>query len=327
MYLDKLKMLLHLAQVLFAAIKTILRSALNMMLYYLLSRIFNKLFGFHILVSFFCSMYCISKIVGYFKRLWLMNRIKNKKQDEKILFNELSFQSPRTNDKFEIDWQFLLDDDIKHLFPSIVNIPFNNGWLFFATFTIIEYQINSLEYSFITSLIRTIGFFIILIYGSSIRYQTLFERDRKKSLEFMIKNRDEIEQYIVYSNNTIPIASVCLQILNISENPIFMVQLCQVNSKFDDYFYDITNYTCQNVIERIKIYGNEKQKSIRLIWSLPTCKKNWVYTIKANKFILRNTYKDFSFMPLVNSYVEQYEYIYEYKNLSSEILDDTNKDQ
>ena len=42
-----------------------------------------------------------------------------------------------------------------------------------------------------------------------------------------------------------------------------------------------------------------------------------------NKFILKSTYKDFSFMPLVNSYIEQYEYKY----LSSEIIDEKKKDQ
>jgi hypothetical protein len=47
-----------------------------------------------------------------------------------------------------------------------------------------------------------------------------------------------------------------------------------------------------------------------------------MFAIKANKFLLKNTYKDFSFMPLVNSYVEQYEYFYEYKGLSSEMVAD-----
>ncbi len=230
-------------------------------------------------------------------------------------------------DKFETDWKFLLNDDLKNMFPSIVNIPFHNGWLFFATVIIIEYQINHYNYSYIISLIRTIGFFVILICGSSVRYQTLFERDHKKYIDFMIKNRDAIERCIVYSNNSIPVASVCLQIFNTPENSIFMVQLYQINSKFEDYFCDIANYTCRNLIELIKIYGNTNQKSIRLIWSLPTCKQNWIFAIKTNKFILKNSYKDFSFMPLVNSYVEQYEYIYEYKVLSSEILDDTKKDQ
>jgi hypothetical protein len=186
---------------------------------------------------------------------------------------------------------------------------------------------NNYNYNYIISLIRTITFFIILISGSSIRYQTLFERDRTKFFDLMIKNRDEIERYIIYSNNNIPIVLVCLQIFNTSENSVFMVQLYQINSKFNDYFYDLVNYTCRNLIERIKVYGNEKKKSIRLIWSFPTCKQNWIFAIKSNQFILRNSYKDFSFMPLVNSYVEQYEYSYEYKDLSSNILDDTNKDQ
>ncbi len=231
------------------------------------------------------------------------------------------------NDKFEIDWKYLLDDDAKNMFSSIINIPFNSRSLFFATIIITEYQMNNYNYNYIISLIRTISFFIILISGSSIRYQTLFERDKKKIFDLNIKNRDEIERYIIYSNKTIPIASICLQILNTPENSIFMVQLCQINSKFNDYFYDLANYTCQNLIERSKFYGNEKKKSIRLIWSLPTCKQNWLFAIKSNQLILRNSYKDFSFMPFVNSYVEQYEYFYEYKDLSSNILDDTNKDE
>ena len=225
-------------------------------------------------------------------------------------------------DKFETDWKYLLDDDSKTIFPSIVDIPFKNGWLFFATLMVIDYQQNSLNYSYTISLLRTIAFLIVLISGASIRYQTLFERDKTNFFNLMIKNRDEIERYIVYSENNVPIASVCLQIMNISETQIVMVQLCQLNSKFNDYIYDIGNYICQKLIERIKISGDEDEKSIRLIWSLPTCKQKWMFAIKANKFLLKNTYKDFSFMPLVNSYVQQYEYFYEYKNVPSEIVGD-----
>ncbi len=225
-------------------------------------------------------------------------------------------------DKFEADWKYLLDDDAKTIFSSIVDIPFKNGWLFFATLMIIDYQMNHMNYSYTISLIRTIGFLIILICGSSIRYQTLFERDKKNFFDLMIKKRDEIERYIVYSSNNVPIASVCLQIMNVAENRILMIQLCQLNSKFNDYIYDIGNYICQKLIERLKISGDENEKSAGLIWSLPTCKQNWMFAIKANKFLLKNTYKDFSFMPLVNSYVEQYEYFYEYKGLSSEMVVD-----
>ena len=149
---------------------------------------------------------------------------------------------------------------------------------------------------------------MLLIAGAAVRYQTLFERERKKCLDFMQENPNEFERYIAYSQNTIPIASVCLQRKDADENAVLLVQLCQLNSKFRDYFYDIVNFTCRNLIERMKIYTQENQKSIRLVWSLPTCQKNWTYGIQANKFRLKNTYRDFSFMPFVHSYVEQFEY-------------------
>jgi hypothetical protein len=83
-------------QVLFAAICTVSQAAVNVMLYSLLSRIFNKWFGFHIGISFFCSTYCLSKITSYVKRLWLLRRVKNKKRDDQIFLNELSWESPKT---------------------------------------------------------------------------------------------------------------------------------------------------------------------------------------------------------------------------------------
>ena len=89
-------MLIPIIQVLFAAIRTVSRSALNIMLYSVLSRIFNKWFGFNTFISFFCSAYCLSKIVGYFKRLWLNARLNNKKPDDKIVISELSWKSPTT---------------------------------------------------------------------------------------------------------------------------------------------------------------------------------------------------------------------------------------
>ena len=242
-----------------------------------------------------------------------------------FLFIRTDNQNALTS-KFEDDWEYLLDDDAKNIFSSIVNIPFKNVWLFFATLVTIDYQMNNLDYSYVTSLTRTIGFLIILICGSSIRYQTLFERDRKDSLNLLIKMRDEVERYILYLNNNgdyIPIASVGLQVINVPEKSIFMVQLDQLNSTFDDYVRDIGNYICQQLIERIKIYGDENRKSVRLIWSIPSCKQRWTFAVKANKFVLINTYKDFSFMPFVNSYVQQYDYYYEWKQSSSEIINDT----
>jgi hypothetical protein len=91
-----IEILTHLQLVLFAAINAVLRSTLNIMLYSLLFRTFNKWFGFPIIVSFFCSMYFISEIVSYIKRLWLKNRINNKSRDEIIVLNELSWESPQT---------------------------------------------------------------------------------------------------------------------------------------------------------------------------------------------------------------------------------------
>jgi hypothetical protein len=190
---------------------------------------------------------------------------------------------------------------------------------------IIDYQINNSDDSYIGSVCRTIAFIIILISGAAVRYQTLFERDRKKSLDLMLNNHNEFERFIVYSKNTIPIASVGLQVNESSENMILIMKLYQLNSKFNDYFYEIADYICQNLIEEMKSLAEENKKSIRLIWSFPTCKKSWKYAIKANKFILNKTYQDFSFMPFVHSYVEQYEY---QESISSDIMiDDTKKSQ
>ena len=215
--------------------------------------------------------------------------------------------------QFENDWTFLLTDDEKNLFPSIVNIPFNNGWLFLVTFSIIDYQMNSLNYSYFLSLVRTIGCLILLICGSSVRYQTLFDREKKDIFQMMTKQREDVERYIIYSQTANePIASVCLQIIRSTSPITFMVQLYQINSKFDDYIYDVENYLAQRLMERVKAYGLEHETSARLIWSIPTCRQAWTPVLKANKFILRYTYKDFSFMPFVNSNVEQYEYPCEY---------------
>jgi hypothetical protein len=96
---SKLKdMLFPMLQVLFVAIRTISRSALNIMLYSVLSRIFNKWFGFNTLITFFCSAYCLTKIVDYLKRFWLKARLHKKKPDEKIVLSELSWETPTTMD-------------------------------------------------------------------------------------------------------------------------------------------------------------------------------------------------------------------------------------
>ncbi|CAF0974566.1 unnamed protein product [Rotaria magnacalcarata] len=324
-------MLIPLLQVLFAAMRTISLSALNIMMYSFISRIFNKWLGFNGFISFFCSAYCLSKIVNFFKRTWLKARLRNKKPDEKISSDGLTWHSPTTMttedenepiDKFENDWKYLIDDDAKNLFPSIVNIPFTNGWLLIATILLIDYQMNSLGYSYTVSLIRMMIFLSLLICGSTVRYQTLFERENKKFFDVMIKQRDEIERYIVYSNNRAPVGSVCLQIKDTPETSMFTVQLYQVNSKFHDYMYDIGDYMCQSLMERIKIYAKENKKSVRLIWSFPTCKQLWTIAIKNKKFILKNTYKDFSFLPFIDSHIQQYEYYYEYEDLSSDVANE-----
>ncbi|CAF4624075.1 unnamed protein product [Rotaria sp. Silwood2] len=89
-------MLIPLFQVLFAAMRTVSLSALNLVLYSILSRIFSNWLGFNSLISFFCSAYCLSKTVHYLKRVWVNARITNKKPDEKIFLDALTWQSPTT---------------------------------------------------------------------------------------------------------------------------------------------------------------------------------------------------------------------------------------
>jgi hypothetical protein len=207
------------------------------------------------------------------------------------------------------------------MFPDIVNVPFTSNLLLIAAISLIDYQTKYFEYSYAMSVIRTLGCLIILICGSSIRYQTLFERDKKNFFNLMIKKRDEFERYIIYYNN-IPIGSVCLQITNSSESTVFMVQLYQINSKFEDYMYDIGYFASGKLIERIQNHGNENKKSVYLVWSIPSCKQKWKFSIIANKFLLRNSYQDFSFLPFVKSYVEQYQYVYQYRDLPTEIVNE-----
>ena len=340
-------MILALIQVTFAAVRTVSRSAVNIMLYSLLSRVFNQWFGFNSIISFFCSAYCLSKIVAYFKRLWLNARLRNKKPDEKLVPSELTWHSgtsaekgsvdhvqdtirvqihcllfrkpteqSQSIDQFENDWRYLLDDDAKNLLPSIVNIPFNNGFLFFITLMVIDYQMNSLDFSYAYALVRTLAFLIVLICGSSIRYQTLIGRERQDFFQVMLKQRDEIERYIVYSaDRAAPVASICLQNIPSPEIPTLIVRLFQLNSKFDDYIHDVEHFLCQKVIERAKTLVSERGQRSRVVWSVPTCRQNWSVVLKANKFALRETYEDFAFLPLVKSYVEQYEYVYHYEEL------------
>lgn len=179
---------------------------------------------------------------------------------------------------------------------------------------IIDYQMNNLDCSYTFALLRTLACLIVLICGSSIRYQTLFEREKSNFFQVMVKQRDEIERYIVYTaDRSTPVASICVQSIPSPEIPTLMVQLFQLNSKFDDYIYDVERFLCQQLLERLKTIGNEKKKWSRLVWSIPTCRQNWAAVLKANKFTVRETYEDFAFMPLVKSYVEQYEFVHHYE--------------
>jgi hypothetical protein len=89
-------MLIPLFQVLFVALRVVFRSAVNVMLYSILWRIFSVWFGLNSTISFFCSLFCLTKVVAYFQRLWLTGRLKNKKPDERIVLNELTWESPTT---------------------------------------------------------------------------------------------------------------------------------------------------------------------------------------------------------------------------------------
>ena len=89
-------MITPLLQVIFAAICTVSRSALHIMLYSMLSRIFNKWLGFNTLISFISAAYCSSKIFGYFGRMWLTARLNNKKPDERVTIDTLTWQTPTT---------------------------------------------------------------------------------------------------------------------------------------------------------------------------------------------------------------------------------------
>jgi hypothetical protein len=83
------------SQVLLAVIRTIFQSTINIFLYSLLSRIFTRWLGLNSLISFICSNYCISKILGFIQYIRLTIRLKRKQSEEKILFDELSWISAK----------------------------------------------------------------------------------------------------------------------------------------------------------------------------------------------------------------------------------------
>jgi hypothetical protein len=66
------------------------------------------------------------------------------------------------------------------------------------TLIIIDYQMNNLEYSYTSALVRTLAGLIVMICGSSIRYQTLSAREKSNFFQLMSKERDAIERYIVH---------------------------------------------------------------------------------------------------------------------------------
>ena len=172
---------------------------------------------------------------------------------------------------------------------------------------------NSWDYTYFQSLTRTMTFLFVVISGSSIRYQTLYERERQFRLAFLSKNREEIQRFIIYANGkSSPIASISVQINDSSELTTFFVQNYQINSKFDDYLPLVGNYICQYLIDQMTKFANEKQKSARLMWAIPTCRSSWIAVLNANRFFLRIKYEDFSFLPLVKSEVFQMEYFHQF---------------
>lgn len=239
-----------------------------------------------------------------------------------IIEQNRSFSSRTNHKQFEIDWKQLIDDDTKHIFSSIVDIPFHSGWLYFLSFIYIDYYSDSYDFKCFLIILRVLSVLIVLISGSAIRYQTLLNRERDHLIDLIAKNPNDFERYIVYSGTKQPLASVCLQNHPVPEYRVFVIHLYQLNSKYTDYFYDIANYTCQRLIARLEVDGNERERNIHLVWPIATCKKSWTYAVRANKFYLRTTYKDFSFMPLVNSEIEQFEYIYDYKSRTNKIRKD-----
>ena len=84
-----------LLQVFLAIIGIVFRSAMNIVLCILLSRMFTKWFGLHAFLSFFCANYCLSFIVRFILRRQLLSRLKEKEVDERIFLDQLSWKSSR----------------------------------------------------------------------------------------------------------------------------------------------------------------------------------------------------------------------------------------
>lgn len=292
----------------------VLKSLLNITACILLSRLLREWFDLHALLSFMIANYCISKIIQYIQQHLLRDRLTKKEPDEIVYLDQLSFHS--SNDildrlKFDNDWQVLLKDDRENLLSSIVNIVIQNRWLFLTTIILINYQINGATSTYVQSLSPWIALIILLVSGSAIRYQTLFEREREDQA-------DKLERSIVYLRDTIPTVSIGVKRVENDTEIVFTVQSYQLNSKFNDYFYDLACFACKNLIELAKNSAVDKGKSIRLVWALPICKNIWSYGLKAKEFLPTKKYRDFSFMPLVHSHVQVYQYEQSFENITEE---------
>ena len=303
-----------LLQISIALFHVVLKSLLNIIACILLSRLLKEWFNLHALLSFMIANYCISKIIQYIQRHLLRDRLTKKEPDEIVYLDQLSFHSSNEildRTKFENDWQVLLKDDRENLLSSIVNIPVQNRWLFLTTIILINYQLNSTTSGYVQKLSPPIALIILLVSGSAIRYQTLFEREREDHAE-------TLERWIVYLRNTIPAVSIGVKRVENDTEIVFTVQSYQLNSKFNDYFYDLACFACNDLIELAKNSAVDKGKSIRLVWALPSCKTIWSYGLKAKEFLPTKNYRDFSFMPLVHSYVQVYQYEQSLESITEE---------
>lgn len=292
-----------LLQISIALFHVIVKSTLNIIACILLSRLLKDWFDLHTVVSFMIANYCISKIIEYIQRHLLRDRLSKKEADEIVYLDQLSFHSSNEiNDRisFDNDWQMLLEDDRENLLASIMNIPVQNRWLFFATIILITYQLNATS-NYLQALTPSIVLILVLVSGSAIRYQTLFEREREQHAE-------TLERRMVYLRKTIPSVSIGVKRVENENEIVLTVQSYQSNSKFNDYFYDLACFACKNLVESAKNSALENEKSIRVIWPLPSCKSIWSFALKAKEFHQTKTYQDFSFMPMVHSTVQVYQY-------------------
>ncbi|CAF0774521.1 unnamed protein product [Didymodactylos carnosus] len=300
------QMLIHLCQAIFAASHTLLRAIFNIALYSVLSRIFLNWFGFNTLLAFVCTAWCITKITTYVRRFWLTTRLQNKKPIEKIIVNELVWKCNEDDDSrhFKENWNKLMQDDYEHSFASIVRVPFDNGWLCFGVMIFIDYLTNNTDLSYLSALFCTVGFVVLVCCGSSIRYQTLLNRE--KQVQEQEQDDDSSEKYLVLSNN-IPVAA--LKIKQSKWNNAFNVVFYSCHSKYMDYITDIANFSLKNVLHRIAVYCSKYDNSqCQILWNIPTYKIEWTYALQVNGFTGKTLWTEFAYLPFVKSTVTQYQY-------------------